>query len=566
MAADSTFEDELRRALDAEVDGALAAGIGSEITHRQLMDRAKLFVAACLWTRSAHARDPRLIAAAGESVDALRRRQGPGGLFIGGDNVDSPPDSAFTVNDLCDTLHLLQTNPDAASIDGVAALSAELDAIADAAEPALLVGGVHTPNHRWEITAALARLHRRRPSEALAARAAQWLAEGVDITADGVYSERSANYAAYVSNPSLTVIAEVFDNAAARAAVVRNLESTLGLIHPDGTVETVHSRRQDQLSRFSLAPYLVMYRRYAIHLGRGDFAWAAERALEHGIVHPASVLVEVLLDPRIGGRLPGAVEPESAADWAQSSLAIDATRHRRLVVFGGSDYPRFRRVRSGLSTNPTFLRLFAGTAVLDSMRLSRDFFGLGPFRADGLAAGTTDGGRRFRLSENVSANYYQPIDDDSRDPSGEYALTDDGRFFGSMSFPDRVADEVSLRTDVEVVATEDGAWVTIALDGPDCAWALELSFRAGGSFEGVDVLDDGTRVLASGAGAYRTDDSSIVFEADAGYRADGPGRYRPGEDYAFLGATDAATGERVYLTGRSPGRVTLSLRAESAQS
>ena len=564
MAVDTVFAQELRDAVDAEVDRARAGGLGADPTHRQLMDRAKLFVAACLWPLSSRARDPRLIGAAAGSIAELRRRQGTGGLFIGGDNVDSPPDSAFTVNDLCDTLHLLNGSADAATITGASALAAELDVIADAVEPALLIGGVHTPNHRWEITAALARLHRRRPSEALAARAVEWLAEGIDVTADGVYSERSANYAAFVSNPSLTAIADVFEHAEARAAVIRNLESTLGLIHPDGTVETVHSRRQDQLSRFVLSPYLAMYRRYAIELGRGDFAWAAERAQGQGIVHPASLLVDLLLDPRIGERLPEAVEPELAGDWAQSGLSIDTNPRRRIVVFGGSDYPRFRRVRSGLSTNPTFLRLFAGAAVLDSMRLSRDFFGLGPFRADRVTTDRVDGARRYRLSETVSANYYQPMDPAGRNSSGEYALTDDGRFYGSMSFADRVADEVTLRTDVDVVATDDGASVSIAFDGPDCAWALELAFR-GGAFEDVDRQGDGTAVLTAGSGAYRCGDSRIVFDADADYRSDGPGRYRPGEDYAFLGATDAADGDRVYLTGRAPGRVTLTLRTESVR-
>ena len=42
---------------------------------------------------------------------------------------------------------------------------------------------------------------------------------------------------------------------------------------------------------------------------------------------------------------------------------------------------RADRIRSGLACNPTFLRMFAGAAVLDAVRLSRVFFDLGPFRA-----------------------------------------------------------------------------------------------------------------------------------------------------------------------------------------
>jgi hypothetical protein len=242
---------------------------------------------------------------------------------------------------------------------------------------------------------------------------------------------------------------------------------------------------------------------------------------------------------------------------------VDDNARRRLVVFGGSDYPRFRRVRSGLSTNPTFLRMFAGEAILDAVRLSRDFFGLGPFRADALASGRdADGSVSHTLAETVSAHYYQPLEPARRSPAGEYELTDDGRFYGSMSFPARARDEVRLRTTVDIRPTDDGAVLAISVDGPDSPWALELAFREGGSFEGAARQDDGSHVLTQGAVVYRVGGDAIVVEAGEEYRSAGPGGYHPGEDYAFLGATDAAVGPRVYLTGRAPGQVVLTLRAE----
>lgn len=556
MGEDLAFEQRVRAAVDRDVDAALAARDEGIRAHRAVMDRARLLVAAYLWPASSRSGEPALIDAARREVSALRVLQGASGLFVGGDNVDSPPDSAFTVNDLCDALRMLETVPHERTA-ATEELSRELRVMADAAEPALLAGGVHTPNHRWEITAALARLHRRRPSPALVARAGEWLAEGIDIDADGMYSERSANYAAYVSNPSLTVIADVFGRAEARDAVVRNLESTLGMIHPDGTVETVHSRRQDQSMRFSLAPYLASYRRYAIELGRGDFAWAAERAAEQGILHPAAVLTEMLLGGRLGERLPRAEAPAAGGGWPRSGLAIDDNGRRRIVVFGGSDYPAVGRIRSGLATNPTFLRMFAGGAVLDSVRLSRDFFGLGPFRS----GSATVLGDRWRLAETASANYYQPVAPEGRDVHGEYALTDDGRFYGSMSFGERGRDAVSMTTVVDVVPTVDGAVLEVTIDGPDCPWALELAFR-GGRFEDPATRADGVAALESGAARYRASDDVIVVTPDPGYRADGVAAYRPGEDYAYLGATDALTGDRLYLTGRAPTRLAVELRAE----
>ena len=552
MTLDNRFLARLAQAVDADL-----AAPSSPQTHRELMRYARLLVATYLWPASGRHGDAALIDAARENVAALRALQGPSGLFIGGDNVDSPPDSSFTINDLCDALYLLETVPHEAT-PATRALIGELHAIADTIESALVTGGVHTPNHRWEISAALARLHRRRPSQRLADRASEWLAEGIDIAPDGTYSERSANYAAHVSNPSLSVIADVFGRADARDAVIRNLESTLGLIHPDATVETVHSRRQDQLTRFSASSYLALYRRYAVELGRGDFAWAAERALEAGVAEPDSVLTELLIHEHVGHSLPDPVVPAASGVWEQCSLAVDATDRRRLVVFGGSDYSRVRRIRSGLSTNPTFLRMFAGPVTLDAVRLSRDFFGLGPFRAASLRRE----GERYVLHESVSASYYQPLLPDAREDDGAYELSYEGRFYSAMSFSERARDEVSLLTRVTVHPTDDGAELEISIDGPDCAWSLELAFR-GGEFDGSCADEEGRVLLESGTIRYRAGGAAIAVVADDGYRAQGPASYRPGEDYAFLGATDAVAGDRLYLTGRGSTVRKIALRAEN---
>ena len=71
----------------------------------------------------------------------------------------------------------------------------------------LAEGGVHTPNHRWEICKALAHLYHLWPSRLLLARINDWLGEGIDQDAEGEYSERSPNYASEVTNRSLVIIA-----------------------------------------------------------------------------------------------------------------------------------------------------------------------------------------------------------------------------------------------------------------------------------------------------------------------------------------------------------------------
>ncbi|CAL4860989.1 hypothetical protein [Microbacterium sp. MM2322] len=552
-----TFVADVIAAADAEAAALLHASTDVSAAplgpHRASMRRAKLLVAVYLEPASAFAGDPAVVALAEAYAEVLRGLQSPTGLFLGGDNVESPPDTGFTINDVGDILELVRRSGDP-RLDGVAEV---LGGIADRAAPALLAGGVHTPNHRWELTAALMRLHRHRPDPRLEARAHEWLAEGIDVDADGLYSERSANYAVYVSNPSLLLIGDVLDLPELHEIVARNLESTLGLIYPDGSLETVHSRRQDQREpQFPLAPYALHFRRLALETGRSDFAWAARAAASAPVIDPQTALADMLLHPALREPLPAGEAPadRGRTTWPVSGLVVDRTPERTVTVFGGTDYSVARRIRSGLAANPTFLRLFAGDAVLDSVRLSRHFFGLGPFRTDEM----TIGDERIVLEERLSPAYFGPLDAARRRPAGDYRVVDEGRFSAAMSFDERPRDEVPLRTRIDIVPTEDGVDLTIDTDGPICAWSLEFAFREGGAFDGVDGRGDGTAVLTSGSAHYRVGGDAIEVGPGTGSAA--PAAYLPGEDYDYLGGTDALGGPRLYVTGTTPGRATVRIR------
>ncbi|MDX3747050.1 hypothetical protein [Streptomyces sp. AK08-02] len=533
------------------------------VPHRGLAGRVKTLTAAYRSPDSALHGSGQAVAAATTHLRALRAVQTPSGLFAGGDNVQSPPDSAFTVNDVCDAYVLAaDAGPE---LGEVAAALAE---IAGAATAGLLTGGVHTPNHRWELSAALARLHRSFPDDRLLDRVEEWLAEGVDIDAEGLYSERSAIYASQVTNPSLLLLAEVLGRTDLLDAVERNLATTLDLIRPDGTVETVHSRRQDQRLSFPLWPYLPHYRLLAIRTGRGDFARAARLAAADGIEDP-DLLARTLLTPELCRALPApdaeGLPRESYLTTAR--LATRASADAHTVVYGGSDVPEHRRVRSGLACNPTFLRLFAGAAVLDAVRLSRGFFDLGPFRAADMRQLAES---RYRLTETLTAAYYQPLPRDRRRDDGDYQLVDDGRFSAAMAFPERPRDDVSHTTRVEVDLRDDGAELRIDISGPRVPWALELTFRPGGVPEGAVPIGDGRWCLTTGPLTYRVGDDEIRVEAavETGEPLAGPDRsdvprYDPGQDYTVVGGTDATTGNRVYLGGYGPQTLTLTLRATS---
>ncbi|MBT1680938.1 hypothetical protein [Curtobacterium aurantiacum] len=547
------FIDLAGPAADAEVARLrLADEDPAALQHRELMVRALALVGA--WVRQrpggpAHAAHDDLATAHGW-VRHLAARQSPGGTFVGGDNVLSPPDSAFTVNDVCDALELLA--PHRAAVPAAAALADDLDAIVVRATPALLTGGVHTPNHRWEIAAALARVHRLHPSAALVDRIDEWLAEGPDIDADGLWSERSPNYASAVSGPSFLVLASVLDRPALLDPVRSSLDATLALLLPDDTVETVQSRRQDQSQPFGIGAFAPLLWHVAVRDGRGDLAAVAARAAVAEMWQPATVAARAMTDPLLGQPLPEPVPLAPAVhSFADARLVHVREPDRSVVLFAGSDVPAQGHVRSGLANSPTFLRVVTGSVVLSDVRLSREFFGLGPFRPTALES-LGDG--RFRLVETVSAGYHQPLPGVRRRSDGRYPLADEGRFSAAMAFGERPVDAVTMTTTVDVAVTSDAVVLDVTTAGADVPWSLQLTFRPGGTVVGTQTdTVTGERVLAEGTGSYRVGTDVVTFGPGNGSGPGQPAFYAPGQDYAFLGGTDRPRGEHVHVTGRAPG-------------
>src|ERR1700728_2720660 len=71
---------------------------------------------------------------------------------------------------------------------------------------ALATGGVHTPNHRWVVSSALAQLNSLFPSAKYVDRIDDWLDEGVFCDVDGQFEERSTGiYSRVVDNAMITM-------------------------------------------------------------------------------------------------------------------------------------------------------------------------------------------------------------------------------------------------------------------------------------------------------------------------------------------------------------------------
>ncbi|MFD3578994.1 hypothetical protein [Streptomyces sp. NPDC058644] len=513
---------------------------------------------------SAYHHDGALLGPLHELADTLAEEQFDDGLWDQG-AVHSPPDTAFSIVDLNIAYALLDKDGERST----ARLRATVEQILRKAGPGLAHGGVHTANHRWLVCSALSRIHRRWPDASYLRRIDAWLAEGIDQLAGGEYSERSPTYSAVVTNPALLTIARFHDRRDLYVHVRDNLTASLYVTEPNGEVESVHSRRQDQATLRYLPEFWLQYRELAIRDGNGTFAAVAALLRERGAGQTfgetplGDRLAEVLDRPELARELPAGKELPTDFEHHDDSCRLVRVRRgeRTASVFGGTDLPEVHAISSGLSTNPTFFKMRKGAAILDSLRLAPQFFSLGPFRSEGLQRR----GDAWRLHAEVRAAFHQPLPRRHRRRDGLYPLTDDGRFWSAMDFPHRPKEYRTLRTEILVRETDDGGWeLSFDVSGSAVPLALELCFRRGGelSGEGLEPVAgaDDTYQLVRGEAVYTVGEDRITFGPGNGKGGKQPPVVDPGERYTWMKGSLTPDGIRVLITGRSPLTYRMTLR------
>ncbi len=436
-------------------------------------------------------------------------------------NFHSTPDTAFVIEPLAAARAVLakaDSSKAASLVDG-------LDRFLRRAGRALEVGGIHTPNHRWVVCAALARLHGLFGSPV--DRIDEWLSEGIDIDADGQFTERSTAVYSPVTDRSLLTVARILDRPLLLEPVRRNLEMTLYYLHADGDVASEASRRQDQYTRGSTAGYHLPYRFMALQDSNGRFAamtrWIEER---HG-ASLAGNLIHFLEVPRLRNELPDSAD-----------LPSEFVRH-----FRHSDLVRYRRgpiSATLLGGNAAFFSFHKGGAVLEAVRFASAFFGKGQFVGSGLQP--SDGG--FRLSQNLKGPYYQPLPTEARHRDGHWDERDKAK---------RPQSEVQQLRQT-VTTTEKSGSFEIAIEVGGCDQvpvAIELAFRKVGRLVGVETLEGipDAHILRGETGTYEAAGERIRF---------GPGRaeHRWTQLRGALPRIDALS---VYITGYTPFRTKLTI-------
>jgi len=544
------FYSQLVKANDARIPGLLAA-VNAPATRgggvRRVAANLQGLTAAFCAPESSYYQAASLVAPMEQTSRLILDAQHADGTIDSG-NLESPPDTGFVVEALCPVLAVLRKS-NSRLTQGVCA---HLEKFILAAGEALVTGGVHTPNHRWVVCSALAQTHSLFPAAKYVNRINEWLGEGIDIDADGQFSERSTGIYSRVTDYALVTMARLLDRPELLDPARKNLEMNIYYIHPDGEVETVGSRRQDQFMTPSIFNYYLEYRYLAVKDQSPRFAGIVDMIEATGLERSQLVgsLIYFLEEPLLRAKLP---DPASLpADYAKvfpnSSLARIRRGQVSATIYGGSDWPL--GVASGLASNPTFFNFRKGQAVLESVRMGASFFSKGHFRSAGLKAS----GNQYVLQQRLEVPYYQPLPKESRNPQGDYPLTPaEDRFWSKLNFPRRRVSNVKT-LDQRIVITERGGAFELDFDvsGPDgVPVTIELSFRRGGRLSGVRQAEPGVYFLEQSTGRYQVGDDAIEF---------GPGRAEhqrlelEGASYTAHRGNIRPGGDRVYLTAHTPFR------------
>ncbi len=438
-------------------------------------------------------------------------------------NFHSTPDTGFVLEHICSTYGIFLKAADFPKPD----FQKNMEIFIKKGGDALSVGGIHTPNHRWVVCRALARINSFFPKKKYMDRINEWLDEKIDIDPDGQFTEKSSSIYSPLTDRCLITIARLTGKTGLYDPVRKNLEITMYYVHPDGEVVTEASRRQDKYRKGSMAPYYYPYRYMSLLDNNGQFAemthWIQKTAGDNLVNN----LIYYIEDPSLQKKLP-----------SSSPLPVNYFKE-----FSYSQLVRIRRQEISatiLAQNTSFFSFHKGVAALEGLRFATAFFGKGQFQGKELEK--KDAG--YLLHQDLKGPYYQPFPRD--------LLPDDGDWH-KMNRAQRPHSEIQLQEATVFIKEKDGKFeITIEIKGTDnVPLAIEFGFRKGGTLSGVREIEEIPQVyiLESGMGKYTFKGKTIWF-----------GTGQANHTWTQLrGARPKLDAMSVYITGFTPFKKTIQI-------
>lgn len=574
MSVVTNFDDNFYQKLLNANDNSVASYLDSKTQNRGRSGAGEFatLVSSYVQKDSKYYKSTAIVTRLNQIIDGFLSLQLPDGTLDSGGNLQSPPDTGFSLHSLCPAAVLLNQQNDK-ELDGV---KAKLEKFLKSAGNGLAKGGIHTPNHRWVVTLALTECYALYGDVNYLNRANEWLAEGIDIDSDGMYSERSPNYSEVVNNGLLNV-GHILNRPYLFDYVKKNLMTTYYLTEENGDVQALHSRRQDQYTYNqtlqTITKNYLFYRYLAIYFNDSELA-AITRKIEtlpdFNQTILARSLVFYLNNEVLQKKLP---ESGKLGNFEKEFPKTGLVRIKRgelsASIFGGNDKPII--VTSGRSSNPDFFTFRKGEAFLDYVRMSTSFFSMGFFRADGFQKE----GNKYILRETKEAYYYKPMLEENRDANGDYKLSPslDGRFWSKMDFAKRPKDTKSLDHKITIEEQRDGSFIMdIGVSGiSGVNVTLDFCFKKGGKLEGVTPVPARMNYYSNEKTEYNNDyffkDEYVKYSFGKDEILIGPGKKEhesigslEGESYRYYNGSNKGEGMHVYVTGITPFKHTITIK------
>ncbi|BDC49584.1 hypothetical protein F183_A19000 [Bryobacterales bacterium F-183] len=486
----------------ADADGLFSHGTVGAIV--------EVFGAAYLCDRTKYYKNPLLIERMQLAVDwVMRGISKEGNIDLPITNFNSTPDTAFFTNPVA-TIAVLARRYKAPEVTAI------VEPLLRRVGQGLLHGGVHTPNHRWVVTSALAQLHELFGGTEYLNRANQWLNEGIDMDPDGQFSERSTTVYNTVSDRGLTIAAIKLKRPDLLEYVRRNLDSMMYLLHPGNEVVTEISKRQDKNVRAKPDRYWFPAKYLAVQDNNGLYEAFAQAGING---QQLSLLLEY----------PELQKPVQAKPLPENYVKVFPT-----VGIG-----RIRRGKTSATLQFTGAdRVFClrrGDVVMNGIRFASAFFGKAQF----IPTSGGPKGKGYEFTQSLEGPYYQPLD---AKPEPPIIYHDQW----GASWKNRKKSGICKLTQSATV-TEDanGFSVRIQASGTDdVPLAVEISLAPGGVLEGCEKLkgEDQYLLPEGKTASYRVGSDVLKF---------GPGLSET-QYVNVRGALPKLDGTSVYLTGYTP--------------